>query len=344
MQFRVNGLAGIARGLQLVAQTDDPQESGRNLATQAQRLVASDVVYADAFRPPAESVLEQRGVTNVAVPASVFVQNPEFASPPSGRRRCSASRRARRPADSAGTASPASESSRAARNSSAARTTRSSRAPTSPSSPGRELGREPGDPGQGDLIIRQDPQIRRSRRSTSSIRTRRRPCGSRLREPRVLGPDDPQVQVEPVEGENNTNNNTPSTRSSSRSPRSRLRLDVGSLRRRSLDRHRRRGGGGRGTDSLARLLSEAAGRPEGPARPHGHGQDDLVNFAVSLQTRIDDLHRVVDEVAAGLARIDRRVDGCLSHTALVRYNAYEDAGGHQSASLAFLDGARSRLS
>jgi Protein of unknown function (DUF4446) len=73
----------------------------------------------------------------------------------------------------------------------------------------------------------------------------------------------------------------------------------------------------------------------------GSNRDDLVNFAVSLQTRIDDLHRVVDEVASALARIDRRVDGCLSHTALVRYNAYEDAGGHQSASLAFLDGGRS---
>ena len=81
MQFRVNGLAGLARGLQLVAQTDDPQESGRNLANQAQRLVASDVIYADAFRAASESVLEQQGVTNVAVPASVFVQNPEFGSP-----------------------------------------------------------------------------------------------------------------------------------------------------------------------------------------------------------------------------------------------------------------------
>lgn len=81
MQFRVNGLAGLARGLQLVAQTDDPQESGRNLANQAQRLVASDVVYADAFRAASEEVLEQQGVTNVAVPASVFVQNPEFGSP-----------------------------------------------------------------------------------------------------------------------------------------------------------------------------------------------------------------------------------------------------------------------
>jgi hypothetical protein len=81
MQFRVNGLAGLARGLQLVAQTDDPQESGMNLANQAQRLVASDIVYADAFRAASESVLEQQGVTNIAVPPSVFVQNPEFGSP-----------------------------------------------------------------------------------------------------------------------------------------------------------------------------------------------------------------------------------------------------------------------
>ncbi|MBW3592922.1 MAG: DUF4446 family protein [Actinobacteria bacterium] len=73
----------------------------------------------------------------------------------------------------------------------------------------------------------------------------------------------------------------------------------------------------------------------------GTGRDDLVDFAVSLQTRMDDLHRAVDEVAAGLARLDKRVDGCLSHTSIVRYDAYEDAGGHQSASLAFLDAARS---
>jgi hypothetical protein len=73
----------------------------------------------------------------------------------------------------------------------------------------------------------------------------------------------------------------------------------------------------------------------------GRGKDDLVDFAVSLQARIDDLHRAVDEMAAGLSRIDKRVDGCLSHTSIVRYDAYEDAGGHQSASLAFLDAARS---
>ena len=73
----------------------------------------------------------------------------------------------------------------------------------------------------------------------------------------------------------------------------------------------------------------------------GGGKSDLVDFAVSLQARIDDLHRAVDEVAGGLARVDRRVDGTVSKTSIVRYDAYEGAGGHQSASLVFLDAARS---
>ena len=73
----------------------------------------------------------------------------------------------------------------------------------------------------------------------------------------------------------------------------------------------------------------------------GGSTADVVDFAVSLQGRIDDLHRAVDEVAAGLTRVDRRVDGAVTNTSVVRYDAYEDAGGHQSASLAFLDAARS---
>jgi hypothetical protein len=72
----------------------------------------------------------------------------------------------------------------------------------------------------------------------------------------------------------------------------------------------------------------------------GGGRKDLVEFTISLQARIDDLHRAVDEVAAGLARVDRRVDETVANTAIVRYDAYEDTGGHQSASLALLDGAR----
>jgi hypothetical protein len=75
----------------------------------------------------------------------------------------------------------------------------------------------------------------------------------------------------------------------------------------------------------------------------GGGKSDLVDFAVSLQGRIDDLHGAVDEIAAGLARVDKRVDECLARTSIVRYDALQDAGGHQSATVAFLDAGRSGL-
>ncbi|HEY4620290.1 MAG TPA: DUF4446 family protein [Gaiellaceae bacterium] len=72
----------------------------------------------------------------------------------------------------------------------------------------------------------------------------------------------------------------------------------------------------------------------------GSGSRDLLDFAVALQARIDDLHRAVDEVAAGLSRVDRRVDGAVTNTAVVRYDAYEGTGGQQSASVALLDATR----
>jgi hypothetical protein len=75
----------------------------------------------------------------------------------------------------------------------------------------------------------------------------------------------------------------------------------------------------------------------------GSGRDDLVDFAVTLQTRMDDLHRIVDEVAGGLVRVDKRIDGALTNTSVVRYDAYEDVGGQQSASFAFLDASRSGI-
>ena len=72
----------------------------------------------------------------------------------------------------------------------------------------------------------------------------------------------------------------------------------------------------------------------------GQSSGDLLEFAVALQGRIDDLHRAVDEVASGLSRVDRRVDGAVTNTAVVRYDAYEGTGGQQSASLALLDATR----
>ena len=73
----------------------------------------------------------------------------------------------------------------------------------------------------------------------------------------------------------------------------------------------------------------------------GNGGRDLVDFAVSLQGRIDGLHRTVDEVASALTRLERRVDSTVSRVAIVRYDAYENTGGHQSASVALLDNSRS---
>jgi hypothetical protein len=71
------------------------------------------------------------------------------------------------------------------------------------------------------------------------------------------------------------------------------------------------------------------------------GSGDLVDFAVSLQARIDELHRAVDGIASGLERVDGRIDATVSKTAIVRYDAYENSGGHQSASVAMLDASRS---
>jgi hypothetical protein len=74
----------------------------------------------------------------------------------------------------------------------------------------------------------------------------------------------------------------------------------------------------------------------------GSGRD-LVDFAINLQGRVDDLHRAVDEIAAAVARVDRRMDATLARTAIVRYGAYEQAGGRQSASVALLDANRTGI-
>jgi hypothetical protein len=72
----------------------------------------------------------------------------------------------------------------------------------------------------------------------------------------------------------------------------------------------------------------------------GGGKADLVDFAVSLQGRIDDLHRAVDEVAGALSRVDRRIDDCVSKTSILRYDAYHDKAGQSSATFALLNASR----
>jgi len=73
------------------------------------------------------------------------------------------------------------------------------------------------------------------------------------------------------------------------------------------------------------------------------GKADLVDFSVSLQARIDDLHKTVDEIASALTRVDKRFDGALTNVALIRYDAYGNSGGQQSATVAMLDSDRSGI-
>jgi len=75
----------------------------------------------------------------------------------------------------------------------------------------------------------------------------------------------------------------------------------------------------------------------------GRGSSDLVDFAVSLQGRLDDTYRNLDELGGGIAQLGRRVDGVVSRVAVVRYDAYESTGGHQSASIALLDASRTGI-
>jgi hypothetical protein len=81
MQFRVNGLSGLFAAFGAVQGTPSTAESGDRLAVQAQRLIASDVVYQDLFQAGSAALMRKEGVTGVPVPVSVFVTNPDFGSP-----------------------------------------------------------------------------------------------------------------------------------------------------------------------------------------------------------------------------------------------------------------------
>jgi hypothetical protein len=72
----------------------------------------------------------------------------------------------------------------------------------------------------------------------------------------------------------------------------------------------------------------------------GGGQQDIVDFAVALQARIDELNASVAALGTRVEAVNTRLDGSVSKTAIVRYDAYENSGGHQSASVALLDASR----
>jgi hypothetical protein len=81
LTFRVTGMRRLADVFRATAGSDDASGAALQLAAQANRLVASDVVWADLFRAASLAQMRSDGVSGVAVPESDFVQNPEFGSP-----------------------------------------------------------------------------------------------------------------------------------------------------------------------------------------------------------------------------------------------------------------------
>jgi hypothetical protein len=78
--FRVDGLAGIAEAFRRTQGSKDAAAAGALLASQAERLVASDVVWDDLFMEPTVATLRTEEISGVEVPDSNFVQTPDLAS------------------------------------------------------------------------------------------------------------------------------------------------------------------------------------------------------------------------------------------------------------------------
>src|SRR2546423_12389804 len=78
-----------------------------------------------------------------------------------------------------------------------------------------------------------------------------------------------------------------------------------------------------------------------------NGQRDLVAHAERLETGFTDLREWVEETMERIGQrmdlTEGRVDGCVAHTALVRYDAYNQPSGHPSNPIAPLDSPRTRV-
>ena len=76
----------------------------------------------------------------------------------------------------------------------------------------------------------------------------------------------------------------------------------------------------------------------------GEGQADLVAHAAQIQEAFVQLRDWVEETATRLeermATAEGRLDGCVSHTSLVRYDAMGEMSGQQSSTMALLDSRR----
>jgi hypothetical protein len=79
----------------------------------------------------------------------------------------------------------------------------------------------------------------------------------------------------------------------------------------------------------------------------GERERDVVAHAAELQGGFVDLREYVGEVAerleGRLGGVEAGLRGAIAHRALVRYDAYNELSGHQSVSIALLDGTHSGM-
>jgi CARDB len=73
LQYRVNGLRGLQATFRETADETDASVAGEQLVVQTQRFLASDIIWEDSFRAPAEAVLQDEGIEGLTVPTSEFI-------------------------------------------------------------------------------------------------------------------------------------------------------------------------------------------------------------------------------------------------------------------------------
>ncbi len=77
----------------------------------------------------------------------------------------------------------------------------------------------------------------------------------------------------------------------------------------------------------------------------GQGAQDLVAHAARLDEGFRELRMLVEQTVAHLEGrmgvAEQRVDGCVAHRSVLRYDAYGEMSGRQSSTVALLDARRS---
>jgi hypothetical protein len=80
LQLRGSGLSRLADAFSQTATAKNASAAGRLLASQMRLLVASDVIWDFYFTDASKRVLQDQGVTDVNVPDSTMIANPDLAS------------------------------------------------------------------------------------------------------------------------------------------------------------------------------------------------------------------------------------------------------------------------